>query len=223
MISASQCVGATGAVGPGGAARSSTNGSSRQRRWCRSRPPARAGTRVAFGDDQLEVRELAGGRAGRLRPGVFSAGAAPRSSSRPRPCAGASWWSTSPARSGCTPRCRWSSPRSTRTPWPVTAGSCPTPTVPRSSSWSPSPPIHRQARITHMTIATYQAVSGRAQKAVEELLRSSPGRCLQAKPPSQRCTLTRSRSTLFPTATPSRATTTTEETKLVERDAQDLR
>ena len=64
-------------------------------------------------------------------------------------------------------------------------------------------PLHDQARIRNLTIATYQAGLGHRQAGDGGAARSVARRCLGVAMSRRRCTLTRSRSTCCRTATPS--------------------
>ena len=70
-----------------------------------------AGTRVAFGGEELEVRELTDDALEGFDLALFSAGGSTSAGTRRKRSGAGAWWSTSRAHSGWSRRCRWSCPR----------------------------------------------------------------------------------------------------------------
>ena len=132
-----------------------------------------AGTRVAFGDDQLEVRELTADALTGFDLALFSAGGGTSKQFAPEAVRRGVVVVDKSGAFRMHPQVPLVVPEVNRDALAGHGGIVSNPNCSTIQLVVALAPIHRRARITHMTIATYQAVSGSGARAVEELREQS--------------------------------------------------
>jgi aspartate-semialdehyde dehydrogenase len=132
-----------------------------------------AGTRVAFGDEQLEVRELTEDALAGFDLALFSAGSGTSKRFAPEAVRRGVVVVDKSSAFRMHPQVPLVVPEVNPDAVASHGGIVSNPNCSTIQLVVALAPIHRHARITHMTIATYQAVSGTGAKAVEELREQS--------------------------------------------------
>ena len=132
-----------------------------------------AGTRVAFGDEQLEVRELTEDGLAGFDLALFSAGGATSKRFAPEAVRRGVVVVDKSSAFRMHPQVPLVVPEVNPEALASHGGIVSNPNCSTIQLVVALAPIHRHVRITHMTIATYQAVSGTGAKAVEELREQS--------------------------------------------------
>jgi aspartate-semialdehyde dehydrogenase len=132
-----------------------------------------AGTRVAFGDQQLEVRELTDDALAGFDLALFSAGGGTSKRFAPEAVRRGVVVVDKSSAFRMHPQVPLVVPEVNPGALAGHGGIVSNPNCSTIQLVVALAPIHRHARITHMTIATYQAVSGTGAKAVDELSEQS--------------------------------------------------
>jgi aspartate-semialdehyde dehydrogenase len=128
-----------------------------------------AGTRVAFGNEQLEVRELTEDALAGFDLALFSAGGGTSKRFAPEAVRRGVVVVDKSSAFRMHPQVPLVVPEVNLDALSRHRGIVSNPNCSTIQLVVALAPIHRRARITHMTIATYQAVSGTGARAVEEL------------------------------------------------------